>query len=61
MEKLQGYDFQIMYKLGKYNVVADSLSRQGSTTLSLLLTISSPSQPSSKNYNNSSPQVKDTN
>jgi len=38
--KLQGYDFQILYRPEKQNVVVDALSRQGTPTPSLLLTLS---------------------
>jgi len=40
--KLQGYDFQILYRPGKQNMVADPLSCQGVVTPSLLLALSSP-------------------
>ena len=40
--KLQGYDFEILYKPGKQNIVADALSHQETPNLSLLLAMSSP-------------------
>jgi len=40
--KLLRYDFQILYRPGKQNVVADSLSHQGTPTPSLLLALSLP-------------------
>jgi len=39
--KLQGYDFQILYRPGKQNVVVDALSRQDTDPPSMLLALSS--------------------
>jgi len=42
ISKLQGYDFQTLYRPGKKNVVADALSRQDTYPPSMLLALSSP-------------------
>jgi len=41
MTKLQGYNFQIIYKCGKHNVVANTLFRQEAPTPFVLLALSS--------------------
>jgi len=40
--KLQGYDFQIVYRPGKENAVADALSRQSENQSTILFALSSP-------------------
>ena len=40
MTKMLGYDFEIIYKKGKQNVVADALSRKDADVESLLCAIS---------------------
>jgi len=40
--KLQRYDFQIVYRPGKDNTVADTISRMDQETTHILLAVSSP-------------------
>ncbi|KAH9322585.1 hypothetical protein KI387_017224, partial [Taxus chinensis] len=40
VSKMLGYDFEIIYKKGKENVVTDALSRKDESTAALLCAIS---------------------
>jgi len=40
--KMQGYDFQILYKPGKNNIVADALSCQDMVDTPVIMVLSAP-------------------